>query len=104
MHPEYPSGHAILAAAVSTVIKADVGTAALPTLSASSPTAKGAERRWSRLDDFVQEVSNARIYAGIHFRASTEAAVGMGRRIGELAAARLQVVPAGTADRSNQAE
>ena len=53
------------------------------------PTAKGATRRWTSLDDFVQEVSDARIYAGIHYRASTDAGVEMGRRIGELAAKRL---------------
>ncbi|WP_341889451.1 vanadium-dependent haloperoxidase [Variovorax sp. YR752] len=87
MHPEYPSGHSILAAAVATVIKADSGNAALP-LATSSPSAKGAVRRWQRPDDFVREVSNARIWGGIHFRSATEAGEQMGQRIGELAGAR----------------
>lgn len=88
MHPEYPSGHSILAATVATVIKADVGTGAMPVLATASPSAKGAVRRWQRADDFVREVSNARIWGGIHFRSATEAGEQMGQRIGELAGAR----------------
>src|SRR5262245_58372474 len=88
MHPEYPSGRAILAGVVATVLKADVGTHTMP-LSTTSPTAKGAARHWSSVDEFVQEVSEARIYAGIHYRTATEAGAAMGRRIGELAARKM---------------
>jgi hypothetical protein len=88
MHPEYPSAHSSLASTVATVIKADVGTGPMPVLATSSPTAKGATRRWTTVDDFVQEVSDARIWGGIHFRAATEAGEAMGRRIGEQAAQR----------------
>jgi len=89
MHPEYPSGHGILAGAVATVLKADLAGAPVPVLATSSPTAKGATRRWNRLEDFVQEVGDARIWGGIHFRSATETAVQMGQRIGGLAAAKL---------------
>lgn len=89
MHPEYPSAHAILASAVATVLKADIGAEPVPALSTTSPTAKGVTRRWTSLDDFVREVSDARIYGGIHFRTATEIGAEMGRRIGELAAKRL---------------
>lgn len=88
MHPEYPSGHSILAATVATVIAADVGTGPMPVLATSSPTAKGATRRWASVDDFVREVSDARIWGGIHFRSATQAGEAMGRAIGELAAQR----------------
>jgi hypothetical protein len=90
MHPEYPSAHSAQAAAVAAVIAAEAGGAALPVLSTSSPTAKGAVRRWTRLDEFVREVSDARVQAGIHFRSATDTGEAMGKRIGELAAARLQ--------------
>ena len=93
LHPEYPSGHSILAATVATVLKSELGTSPTPPLSTSSPTLKGAIRRWTRLDDFVQEVSDARIYGGIHFRAATQDGEAMGQRIGELAATRLKGVP-----------
>jgi hypothetical protein len=89
MHPEYPSAHSAQAAAVAAVLDTERGAAALPVLSTSSPTAKGAVRRWTRLDEFVREVSDARVQAGIHFRSATDAGEAMGKRIGELAASRL---------------
>lgn len=91
MHPEYPSGHAILAGAAGAVMKADLGTGPVPVLSTSSPTAKGATRQWTSVDAFMQEVAEARIYAGIHYRTAVEVGVEMGRRIGELAATRMKV-------------
>jgi hypothetical protein len=89
MHPEYPSGHSILAAAVAQVIDADTQAGALAMLATSSPTAKGATRRWTKLDEFVREVSDARVHGGIHFRSATDAGEAMGKRIGELAAAKV---------------
>jgi hypothetical protein len=87
MHPEYPSAHSILAAAVGAVLNADLGSGAAPVLSTTSPTAKGAARQWTNVDDFVGEVAQARIYEGIHYRTSTDVGAAMGRKIGELAAA-----------------
>lgn len=90
MHPEYPSGHSILASTVATVVKAELGAgAASLQLATSSPTAKGATRRWASPDDFVREVSDARIWGGIHFRSATDTGEAMGRQIGELAARQL---------------
>jgi hypothetical protein len=89
MHPDFPSGHGILASAVATVLKADIGSGQVPTLSTSSPTAKGATRQWASLDDFVREVGDSRIFAGIHYRTAINVGVDMGRRVGELAARRL---------------
>ena len=86
MHPEYPSGHSILAAAVGAVIEGELAGAASPELSTTSPTLKGARRRWSSPAEFVREVGDARIYAGIHYRSAVEAGNVAGRRIGELAA------------------
>ncbi|MGE0579125.1 vanadium-dependent haloperoxidase [Reyranella sp.] len=91
MHPEYPSAHSVLAAAVATVLKAEIGRGPMPTVSTASPTAKGAVRQWTNFDDFTQEVANARIWAGIHFRTATEIGTAMGRRIGEIAVTRLML-------------
>jgi hypothetical protein len=90
LHPEYPSAHSILASSVATVIKAEVGQVAMPTLSTSSPTAKNATRKWRSADEFVQEVSNARLWGGIHFRSALRAGEAMGQRVGELAARQFQ--------------
>jgi hypothetical protein len=70
-------------------VKAEIGGAPMPVLATSSPSAKGATRRWSNADEFVREVSDARVWAGIHFRSATQAGEAMGRQIGELAAQRL---------------
>jgi membrane-associated phospholipid phosphatase len=86
LHPEYPSAHAILASAVGTLLEAEAGGRPLPVLATSSPTAKGATRTWTSSEAFMREVANARIYAGIHYRFSSEAGVAMGRWVGQLAA------------------
>jgi hypothetical protein len=38
------------------------------------------------LEAFMQEVAQARIYDGVHYRTSTEVGTAMGQKIGELAA------------------
>lgn len=95
MYPEYPAAHAILAATVGTLLKAEVGQGVMPALSTMSPTAavKGTARGWDSTDAFMQEVGNARIYEGVHYRFSSETGLAMGRRIGELAATRLLAAP-----------
>jgi len=89
MHPEYPCAHCIVASAVATVLRAELGTGPVPMLTTTSPTAGGAARSWKSLDDFVREVAEARIYDGVHYRHSTEVGVAMGQRIGELAVAKV---------------
>ena len=69
------------------MLKAEVGARPDADSLDQSPTAKGATRRWTSVDEFVREVSDARVWGGIHFRAATEAGEAMGQRVGELAAA-----------------
>jgi len=88
MHPEYPCAHCVLAGAVGAVLKADLGKDPVPVLSTTSPTAPGVVRKWNSVDAFVQEVSNGRIYDGVHYRYSTEVGSDMGRKVGELAVSR----------------
>ena len=85
MHPEYPCAHCILASTIGTILKADIGDGPVPTLSTTSPTAKGVSRSWTTIDDFVQEVNNGRVYDGVHYRNSTEVGSAMGRQVGALA-------------------
>ena len=86
MHPEYPCAHCILAGALGAVLQAEIGVGPTPVLTTTSATAKGAARSWTKVEDFVQEVANARIYAGVHYRNSTEVGAAMGKKIGEMAA------------------
>ena len=75
-------------AAVGTVLQAEIGTGPMPTLTTTSVTAKGAARSWTKIDDFMQEVANARIYDGVHYRNSTEVGTAMGKQVGELVVAK----------------
>ena len=86
MHPEYPCAHCISSAAVGAVLQDVVGNE-FGEFSLTSPTAPGVTRKWMRVQDYSDEVSNARIYAGFHYRFSTEVGKEMGRKIGELTVA-----------------
>jgi hypothetical protein len=88
MHPEYPCAHCIVSSAVGTVLQAEIGTGPMPTLTTTSYTANGASRSWTTINDFIQEVAQARIYDGVHYRNSNEVGMAMGKQIGELAAAK----------------
>jgi hypothetical protein len=50
----------------------------------TSPTAPGVTRKWTRIQDYTDEISQARIFAGFHYRFSTKVGEDMGRKIGEL--------------------
>jgi hypothetical protein len=84
MHPEYPCAHCITSAAVGTIIQKVVGND-VAEITVTSPTAPGVTRKWTRIQDNIDEVSRARIYAGFHYRFSTEVGQDMGRKIAELA-------------------
>ena len=88
MHPEYPCAHCILAASVGTVLLAEIGTGPVPNLTTTSSAAKGAARNWTKVEDFIREVANARVYDGVHYRTSTEVGMAMGKQVGELAVAK----------------
>jgi hypothetical protein len=83
MHPEYPCAHCIVASAVSNVLQGVVGNE-VGEITLASPTAPGVTRKWTRLQDYSDEVADARIYAGFHYRFSTEAGKEMGKKIAEL--------------------
>ncbi|MGE0822946.1 MAG: vanadium-dependent haloperoxidase [Candidatus Binatia bacterium] len=88
MHPEYPCAHCILSATVGTLLQAEIGTGPMPTLTTTSDTAQGAARSWTKIDDFMQEVAEARICDGVHYRTSTEVGTDMGKKLGQLVAAK----------------
>jgi hypothetical protein len=83
MHPEYPCAHCISVSAGGAVLQAFFGKDSVPEFSMTSPTAPGVVHRWSRVQDLIDETSNARVWAGIHYRFSTKAGEEMGRQIGE---------------------
>ncbi len=83
MHPEYPCAHCIVAGAAGTVMQAVFGTGTLPEFSLTTPTAPGVTHRWTRLEDYIQEPADARVWSGIHYRFSARVGTAMGRKIAD---------------------
>jgi hypothetical protein len=81
-HPEYPCAHCIVSTAVATVIEAMFGTTDIPEVGITMPSAPGVTHHYTNLNAFADEVANARIYAGFHYRNSTVVGNIMGREIG----------------------
>jgi hypothetical protein len=86
MHPEYPCAHCILSGAAAAVIESTGGLGDLREISLTSSTAPGITHRWTSLEDFTQEVANARIWAGFHYRSSARVGTTMGREVGRYVA------------------
>ena len=84
MHPEYPCAHCIFQGAAAGVLRAQFGDA-VPRFNMTSTTAPGVTRSFERLSDYVAEVINARVYDGVHYRASGDVGAAMGSKIGEYA-------------------
>src|SRR5215831_2604279 len=82
MHPEYPCAHCVQSSTAAAVVEAVVGGDAIPEVALTSPFAPGVTHRFTSLRAFTDEVANARIYAGFHYRFSTIAGREMGQRIG----------------------
>ncbi len=91
MHPEYPCAHCITAGAVGTVLKAEIGQDPTPVLTTTSNAAGGVTRSWTNIDEFMQEVVNARIYDGVHYRHSGSTGTEMGKQIAQLAIAKYRL-------------
>lgn len=72
-HPEYPSGHACFTAGTTTSLQRYFGTKHVEFTLSSVVT--GTTRTYERLDDLVEDVENARVWGGLHFRTTmTESA------------------------------
>jgi hypothetical protein len=83
MHPEYPCAHCIQSGSIAGIVKSVFGTTEIPEIAMTSPTAPGTTRRWTDMTAFTEEVANARIWSGFHYRFSTRVGTDMGYQIGE---------------------
>lgn len=82
-HPEYPCAHCIMAGSIASVAEQVFGSADVAEVALTSPTAPGVTHRWTDLWAMADEVSQARIWAGFHYRFSTQVGQDMGRKIGQ---------------------
>jgi hypothetical protein len=85
LNPEYPSAHCMGAAAVAAVLEKEFGASRVRVFRLSSPAVPKAVRSFTRLSDMVDEVANAQVWSGVHFRNSTVAGLEMGKKLGDYA-------------------
>ena len=77
-HPEYPSAHSCVTPAGGLVVARFLGT---PKIDFTVPSLTGlGDRYFPRAEDLEYEVSNARIWGGIHFRSAVEDGVEIGKK------------------------
>lgn len=81
-HPEYPCGHCLSAAAVGTVIALELGDR-MPTIVFDQDNAM--LRRYATAAEYIADVGESRILAGVHYRFSVDAGNVAGAAIGRLA-------------------
>ena len=81
-HPEYPSGHSSNSSAMAAILTELFGdNPGVPIV----VTLSGITRQWDTFSEGVDEVIDARVYSGIHFRTSDEVGARMGRQIAQFA-------------------
>jgi hypothetical protein len=67
-HPEYPSGHSCFTGAVTESLRNYFGTKRVRLVITSLAPGAGPTRTYENLDELVQDVENARVWGGLHFR------------------------------------
>ncbi|CAN5852037.1 hypothetical protein BH18ACI5_BH18ACI5_01930 [soil metagenome] len=79
--PEYMSAHSTNSSAMATMLAFLFGDDPGLTIVARSPTNPAFPREWTTFSQGVDEVIEARIYSGIHYRTSDEQGARVGRQV-----------------------
>jgi hypothetical protein len=91
-HPEYPCGHCITAAAYAEFMTHESGnTSPLGVRVASRSISLAAIQALPNWDEWAKEVSFSRTLGGVHYRFSNEAGEVMGRKIAQMAMAKVML-------------
>jgi hypothetical protein len=83
-HPEYPSAHGTITSGIAEVFSEFLGTDRIDLDIHGSTDASGnlvAVRHFDTADELRADVVNARTWAGLHYRFSTEAGVQLGQKV-----------------------
>jgi len=85
-HPEYPGAHGSITSAVAQLLTEYLGTGEIDVdIHGFDPAGAAgnlnAVRHFSTADELREEVTNARTWAGLHYRGSTEAGIDLGRKV-----------------------
>ncbi len=80
--PSYPSAHGTLSNAAREVMEKIYGEGPF-SITLSAPALPSVTLHYSRLDEITDDISDARVYGGIHFRTDQDAGALLGSRIGD---------------------
>ena len=80
-HPDYPSGHSCVSGAATTVLAEEFGERTR--FDATSDLMLGVTRSFRSFTEALEEVKNARIFSGIHFRTATEVGTVLGKQVAQ---------------------
>jgi hypothetical protein len=80
--PSYPSAHGTLSNAAREVMEKVYGEGPF-SITLSTPALPGVTLHYSRLEEITDDISDARVYGGIHFRTDQDAGALLGTRIGD---------------------
>jgi vanadium-dependent haloperoxidase-like protein len=85
-HPEYPSAHGCVSSAITQVLASVLKT---QTINIDVPGATGGgttlttTQHFNTAQDLLQNIADARVWAGLHYRFSTTAGVNLGTQVGK---------------------
>ena len=77
-HPEYPAAHGVVSGAIAYTIERIFGTNTSITLTS---TVTGTQHTFTNINDYMAEISNARVWGGMHFRSSCTEGVQIGQTV-----------------------
>ena len=81
-HPEYPSAHGCFSAAQAEVFTAFFGTKRIEVdVTSTVPNLTLSTRHYDRAADLVQEIVDARVWGGLHYRESVVTGAALGRKV-----------------------
>ena len=81
--PEYPSGHSCVSGAAGRVLSNYFGEYTSFSVTSDSPAMVGVTRSFSSFSEATQEVRNARVFAGIHFRTACDVGQDLGINVAD---------------------
>jgi membrane-associated phospholipid phosphatase len=80
--PGFPSAHGTLSNAAATVLEQILGNARF-SVSLSNAAVPGVDLTYNNFTEITDDISDARVYGGIHFRTDQDAGASLGQKVGQ---------------------
>ena len=80
-HPDYPSGHSCVSAAAAAVLSNSFGENTSFSVSSDAVEMAGVVRSYGSFSEILEEIKNARVFAGIHFRSACDDGTQLGAQV-----------------------